>query len=134
MVLDASGLPAVHAVVGVVGAPWPAPDPSMRVDRPAPTITTAIGMSNLVEPLHPVDMPDLTAARRAAAGDHTARVVVPVGRPLPPPTLADAAEHVLAGRTAAAGGRHGTSRRLVVSLAAAAGVACAAVAAAVALL
>lgn len=137
-IFDPWAAPAPHAVIRTVIAPWPAPDPSMRVELPAPM--EVAGMSNLVEPFHPIELPDLVAARSVAVGVFAHAPVVPVGTPLPPPTRADAAERMLPApdvaivSDVAVADPSGVRRRLAIALAAAAGVACAAVAAAVAIL
>jgi hypothetical protein len=134
MVLDTWGAPAARLVIRTVYAPWPAPDPSMRVEFAAPAALTDVGVSNLFEPFHPIEMPDIIAARQAAWPTSVA-ARIPVGRPLPPPTIADAAVYGLAPTATSVGAhRRGATRRLAVGLVAAAGVACAAVAAAVTLL
>ena len=134
MVLDIWGAPAARSVIRTVYAPWPAPDPSMRVAFAAPVALADVGVSNLVEPVHPIEIPDIIAARKAAWQTSVA-ARIPVARPLPPPTLADAAVCGVAPPATSVGAdRRGATRRLAVGLVAAAGVACAAVAAAVTLL
>ncbi len=127
MVFDPWGAPSARAVIRAVLAPWPAPDASMRVDM-APPVTRVTGVvTNLVEPFHPIEIPDLGAAHQVALSDP------PVfGQPLPPPTLADAAGSLSA--APAPTDRSGVSHRLAFGLAAAASAVCAAIAAAIALL
>ena len=68
-VLDRWGMPVRD------GSPinWPAPDPVMRFDLPAPDLSRAavptvdeLSWSGLVDPTHPVTAPDLQAAARVA--------------------------------------------------------------------
>ncbi len=127
-VLDPWAAPARHAVIRTDRSPWAAPDPSMRVAFPAPVSGSAVVVSNIVEPFHPIDVPDLAVARQAALA-----APAPSGRPLPPPTLADAAERLVVAPMSVPAVRSGVRRRLAIGLAAAAGVACAAAAAAVTL-
>jgi len=127
MVLDASGAP-VRSVIGTERSPWPAPDAAMRVEHPPPVLRDGAANAALVEPFHPIDMPDVAAVQRSAS----TVALSPAASPWPPPTLADAAVVVLSAPPAPK--RSGAPRRFAVGLAAAAGVACAAAAAAVALL
>jgi hypothetical protein len=129
-VLDPWAAPAGHAVIRTDRSPWAAPDPSMRVALPAPVAGSAVVVSNIVEPFHPIDVPDLAVVRQAA---FAAPTPAPRGRPLPPPTLADAAERLVVAPMSVPADRSGVRRRLAIGLAAAAGVACAAAAAAVTL-
>ena len=117
MVLDRWGAPA-SIVAAASSGPWPAPDPSMRVEMAPPT-----ALAFFVEPRHAVQLPDVAAAQRAALAPPTPAV----GRPLPPPTLADAAAGPTPMPVVA---RARDARRRAVGIAAAAGAACAAVAAA----
>ena len=125
MLFDPWGAPAASAVIRSVHAPWAAPEAAMRVDMAPPASLIGGMVTNLVEPVHPIEMPDLVAAQRVAVFDPPA-----AGRPLPPPVLADSAESLAA---AAATDRSGVSHRLAFGLAAAAGAVCAAVAAAITL-
>jgi hypothetical protein len=127
MVIDHWGAPSARAVIRTVHAPWAAPDASMSVNMAPPAPFGGGVVINLVEPFHPIEMPDLAAAQRMAMFDPPV-----VGRPLPPPTLADSAQSLAA--VFAPADRSGVSHRLAIGLAAAAGVVCAAVAAAVTLL
>ena len=127
LVLDPWGAPAASAVIRTLHAPWPVPDASMRVDMPPPAAFVGGVVTNLVEPFHPIEMPDLGAAQRVAIDDD------PVfGQPLRPPTLAEAAELLVI--APAPTDRSGVSHRIALGLAAAAGAVCAAVAAAITLL
>ncbi len=79
MVLDRWGAPAAGAAVLVGMAPWPAPDPLMRFDLPAPAalVAPAALPDVVIEPKHPVASPfaapkledaaELVLARQAAA-------------------------------------------------------------------
>lgn len=132
MVLDPWGAPPARLVIRTVLAPWPAPDAATRRDMAPPTALQA-GAPGVVEPFHPIDMPDIVAAQRVA--------VAPTPGPVwAPPTPADAAAVVLAAPPAPAQraltdvDRSGVRRRLAIGLAAVAGTACAAVAAVVAFL
>ena len=133
MLFDPWGAPAASAVIRTVHAPWPAPEASMRRDMPAPAVLAAGVVTNLVEPFHPIDMPDVAAAHRVAVFDPP--VAATGGHPSwPPPTIADSAELVWASDPAPQTDRSGVRHRLAFGLVAAAGAVCAAVAAAVALL
>ena len=132
MVLDPWGAPPARLVIRTVLAPWPAPDAASRRDMAPPTALQT-GASTVVEPFHPIDMPDVLAARRVAGA--------PPPEPVwAPPTPADAAAAVLTAPPAPVQpaatdvDRSGVRRRLAIGLAAVAGTACAAVAAAVAFL
>lgn len=129
MVLDPWGAPPAHSVIRTIHAPWPAPDPASRVPFRAPAASADAVVSNLVEPFHPIEMPNVAVVDLSFALDASP---IPFGRPLPPPTLSDAAA-VVVPRPAAAD-RSGVSRRLAVGVAAVAGIACALAAAAVAFL
>jgi hypothetical protein len=129
-ILDPWGAPAARAVIRTDRSPWAAPDPSLRVALPAPVSGAVVGVSNIVEPFHPIDVPDLVAARQASFAPPAP---VPSSRPLPPPTLADAAERLVVAPVSGPADRSGVRRRLAIGLAAVAGVACAAAAAAVTL-
>ena len=131
MLFDPWGAPAAHTVIRIVQAPWPAPDASMRVAMAPPASLAGGVVTNIVEPFHPIEMPDLAAAQRVAVFDPPAGLDAG-RRPWPPPTLADAAAPIVA--APAPSDRSGVRHRVALGLAAAAGVACAAVAAAVALL
>ena len=130
MVLDPWGAPAARSVIRTVVAPWPAPDPALRVDMAPPVATPPVEV-DIVEPFHPIDMPDVVAAQRAALAPSVAAPAA-----WPPPTIGSAAGARLVAPPQAptAPDRSGVSRRLAIGLAAVAGTACAAVAAAVALL
>lgn len=122
---DPWSAPTASAVIRAVHAPWPAPIASMRVDLAPPAAHVAGVVTNLVEPFHPIEMPDLAAAQRVAVFDPPV-----VGQPFPPPTIAESAESLAA---ATATDRSGVSHRLAFGLAAAAGAVCAMVAAAISL-
>ncbi|MFK7920073.1 MAG: hypothetical protein AB8G14_18505 [Ilumatobacter sp.] len=140
-VLDTWAAPVGAAVFRVGVAPWPAPDPVMRFDLPAPA---ALGgpRTELIEPTLPVAIPnlqnaslraispiadsfdplptiaDVAVATEAAAAARTT---------LPPPVLADAAsiatvDSVQWAPNPVVKDRSGVTTRLVVGLAAAAGV------------
>lgn len=97
----------------------------MRVDLAPPAAQLSGVVTNLIEPFHPVEMPDLAVAQHVAVFDPPV-----VGRPFPPPTIAESAESLAA---AAATDRSGVGHRLAFGLAAAAGAVCAMVAAAISL-
>lgn len=132
-VLEPCGAPAALAVIRTAHAPWPAPNPAMRVDMAPPVALTAPVDTGAVEPFHAIDMPDVVAARHAAVASPA-----PAHQPWPAPTAQDAAAVVLATPPAtlpaSAADRTGMSRRVAIGFAAVAGTACAAVAAAVAFL
>lgn len=136
-VLEPCGAPAVLAVIRIAHAPWPAPNPAMRIDMAPPVAVTAPVDTGAVEPFHPIDMPDVVAARRAAVASPA-----PADQPWPAPTAQEAAAVVLATPPASHpdmlrasdADRTGMSRRVAIGFVAVAGTACAAVAAAVAFL
>ncbi len=119
-VLDSWGAPTGRAVVRAGVAPWPAPDPDMRFDLHAPElrvlapIDAPVRRVELVEPRHPVPIPDLRAASRDAvaapaySSEHR--------QAWPAPKLSDAAFVPTSSPD-----HSGISRRLVIGLAVAAG-------------
>lgn len=117
--------PTGSAVLRSSPAPWPAPDPVLRFDLPAPAELREPQIE-LIEPALPVPVPDLVAASLAAIVPIEVEPATPPPvTTLPPPVLADAAPgSVLAASadTTVASDRSGVAARLVVGLAAAAGV------------
>ena len=117
-VLDRWGMPPREESLSLAPAGWPAPDPVMRFDLPAPHLRR----TDLVEPRYAVTAPNLElAARDAISAPIVAAPAVPAApavtsQPWPAPSLATAAP-VAAGQP----DRSGISRRAVVGLAAAAG-------------
>lgn len=124
-VTDAWSAPTGPAVFRTASSPWPAPDPIMRFDLPAP-----VGLRSphvdLIEPVLPVLLPDLVSAGRVAMAPIETELPAPMPvATLPPPVLADAAPGSPVAalvEARAQADRSGVSTRLVVGLAAAAGV------------
>ncbi len=118
-ILDRWGMPPLQETLP--SAPWPAPDPVMRFDLPAPElrhpvapIDGLIPWTDLVEPRYTVAAPDLQSVSRAAVAV-TAPIETSRGHEWPAPTLATAAP------TTTESDRSRFSTRAVVGLAAVAG-------------
>ncbi|MGB3736786.1 MAG: hypothetical protein WA964_17635 [Ilumatobacter sp.] len=119
-VLDRWGMPPREESLAIVPAEWPAPDPVMRFELPAPDLgrsgTSANGRIpwvDLVEPRYSVEAPDLHVAARTAV----APPAEPTARPAWPAPTPGTAEPIASVQSAPTG----ISRRVVVGLAAAAG-------------
>lgn len=135
MMFDPWGAPVGIAVIRTGLAAWPAPDPIMRFDLPAPVALNVVtpAVFDVVDPLHRVAAPDVVEAARVAyfAPVPALASIDPIRPGLRAPTLADAAIYVHAPVAAVSKGRRNVASRLAVSLAGVAGAAAALLAVAI---
>jgi hypothetical protein len=134
--------PTGSAAIGTELATWPAPDPIMRVDLPAPVAFGVVALSGfaldasaVVDPLHRVAVPDVGAAARTAplAPVPALGSIDPTCPGLPAPTLADAAVYPAKPVATVVKDRSGVARWLTLSLAGVVGAAAALAAVAIAI-